>query len=61
MPFHKSAPAPLHAGPGASVSPKTGNAFGFLTVAAFAANYHVDPLYSAGMTGAGRTIRIMTS
>lgn len=56
----KRAPGGLHAGPGASTSVKTGNPFGLLTVTDFAANYDVDPLYSAGMTGSGKTIGIVT-
>lgn len=56
----KKAAAGLHAGPGASTSVKTGDPFGSLTVTDFAANYDVDPLYSAGVTGSGKTIGILT-
>jgi subtilase family serine protease len=61
--FHpnvKKGPKGLHAAPGSTTMAKTGNAFGDLTVADFAANYDIDPLYSAGVTGSGRTIGIIT-
>lgn len=38
----------------------TGNPFGSLTVADFAAQYDVQPLYRQGITGKGRTIGIIT-
>jgi len=38
----------------------TGDAFGSLTVLDFANHYDVNPLYQSGVTGAGRTIGIMT-
>jgi kumamolisin len=38
----------------------TGNPLGYLTVIDFANLYDVQPLYSQGITGAGRTIGIMT-
>ncbi len=38
----------------------TGNPFGSLTVTDFAKYYDVEPLYDRGVTGAGRTIGIMT-
>ena len=41
-------------------SSSTGNAFGSLTVADFANLYDVQSLYSAGVTGSGRTIGILT-
>lgn len=41
-------------------STKTGNAFGHLTVTDFANLYDVNPLYSKGVTGAGRTLGIIT-
>jgi kumamolisin len=59
-PLHRSAPAALHNGPGATTFAKTGDAFGNLTVLDFASNYNVDPLYAAGMTGSGHTLGIMT-
>lgn len=37
-----------------------GNPPGFLTVTDFAARYNVDPLYQQGVTGAGRTLGIVT-
>jgi subtilase family serine protease len=61
--FHpnvKKSPSGLQAAPDASKSPNTGNSLGSLTVIDFAANYDVDPLYSAGITGSGRTIGILT-
>jgi subtilase family serine protease len=61
--FHsnaKRAPAKLHAAPGASTAAKTGDPLGALTVTDFAAGYDVDPLYSAGMTGSGHTLGIIT-
>lgn len=48
---------------GARVTPShstTGNAFGTLTVADYASIYNVTPLYTAGATGKGRTIGIVT-
>jgi kumamolisin len=44
-----------HASPSA-----TGNPFGSLTVADFAAQYDVQPLYNQGITGKGRTLGIIT-
>jgi subtilase family serine protease len=41
-------------------STKTGNPFGSLTVTDFADDYDVQPLYSRGVTGSGRTIGILT-
>jgi kumamolisin len=38
----------------------TGNPFGFLTVTDFANHYDVDPLYAEGITGAGRTLAVVT-
>jgi kumamolisin len=38
----------------------TGNAFGYLTVTDFANLYDVQPLYHRGVSGAGRTLAIMT-
>jgi kumamolisin len=47
--------ARAHAAPSA-----TGNPFGSLTVADFAAQYDVQPLYKQGITGKGRTLGIVT-
>jgi kumamolisin len=44
----------------AAMKPATGNPPGLLTVADFAAQYDVQPLYSKGITGKGRTIGIIT-
>ncbi len=41
-------------------SSATGNPFGSLTVADFAAQYDVQPLYNQGITGKGRTLGIIT-
>jgi kumamolisin len=41
-------------------SATTGNPLGFLTVTDFANNYDVQPLYSHGVTGTGRTLAILT-
>lgn len=38
----------------------TGNPFGSLTVIDFANNYDVEPLYAEGVSGAGRTLAIVT-
>lgn len=47
--------------PKQSTTPSTtGNPPGFLTVSDFAAQYDVQPLYSKGITGKGRTLGIMT-
>ena len=44
-----------------SVRPaSSGDAFGYLTVLDFAKYYDVDPLYKLGISGAGRTLGIMT-
>jgi subtilase family serine protease len=58
-PLSRSVPQtlkPLSAVP----STTTGNAFGNLTVADFANLYDVQPLYSHGVSGSGRTMGIMT-
>jgi kumamolisin len=59
-PLSKSAVRPLAKAPPAAPSTGTGNAFGFLTVTDFANLYDVQPLYNQGLSGAGRTIGIMT-
>lgn len=59
-PMLRSAPRPV-ATPRATAPHKTtGNAFGYLTVTDFANHYDVQPLYSRGVTGHGRTLGIMT-
>jgi subtilase family serine protease len=61
--FHshlKARAAGLHVAPGGTAATKTGHAFGSLTVTDFANQYDVGPLYSAGVTGSGRTIGIIT-
>jgi kumamolisin len=45
---------------GSSSSASTGNEPGFLTVQDFADLYDVNPLYSRGVTGKGRTLAIVT-
>lgn len=61
-PYHVRAPMKAaqpsqrsQAGPGYTLSP-----FGYLTVTDFAHLYDVEPLYSRGITGQGRTIGIMS-
>jgi subtilase family serine protease len=56
----KTLPALLRKAATGAPATKAGNPFGFLTVADFAQNYDVQPLYKAGVTGSGRTIGIMT-
>jgi len=60
-PFHETAPKKLGlqrlpAGPATAA----GNPFGYLTVTDFANDYDVQPLYSQGVSGAGRTIGVMS-
>ncbi len=62
-PLHVSAPqAQTHFSSPTSAKPQGGllDPFGYLTVADFASYYNVLPLYSKGITGAGRTLGIMT-
>jgi kumamolisin len=58
-PLYKTAPvhSPASAAPAASNLP---DPFGSLTVTDFAQYYDVNPLYKKGLSGAGRTIGIMT-
>ena len=56
----RQAPPAVRGAPAGTPSAKTGNPFGFLTVADFANNYDVQPLYQQGITGSGRTIGIVT-
>jgi len=60
-PLHVSVPQQAGAArsPAPSATPATLN-FGSLTVTDFAKYYDVDPLYKKGVTGAGRTLGIMT-
>jgi subtilase family serine protease len=50
----------MHAALPAAASSSTGNPPGYLTVTDFAQYYDVEPLYKQGVTGAGRTLGIMT-
>jgi subtilase family serine protease len=56
----KTLPSVLRAASTRAPATKSGNPFGLLTVADFAQNYDVQPLYNAGVTGSGRTLGIMT-
>jgi kumamolisin len=51
---------PMLPSPRINVPPAAGNPFEFLTVTDFANHYDVQPLYSKGVSGKGRTIGIMT-
>jgi kumamolisin len=63
-PRYKAAPPVINATEIGAPSGSTGgpikDPFEYLTVADFASYYDVDPLYKQGVTGAGRTIGIMT-
>jgi subtilase family serine protease len=61
-PLYRTVPQTLPVPPPVESVPPTatGNAFGYLTVTDFANLYDVQPLYSHGMSGSGRTIGIMT-
>jgi subtilase family serine protease len=54
----KAGPAVTVTGPFGTVS--TGTAFGVLTVTDFAKLYDVEPLYAQGISGAGRTLAVVT-
>ncbi len=56
----KRLPEKIRAKTAASASTSTGNPPGLWTVLDFAKYYDVNPLYQQGVTGAGRTIGIMT-
>jgi len=59
-PLYRAAPQTLPKSRSSVAPTATGNAFGDLTVTDFANLYDVQPLYSQGVTGAGRTLGIMT-
>jgi kumamolisin len=60
-PHMRAAPRALSARAAPRKNPAaTGNSPGFLTVADFAAQYDVTPLYSQGISGKDRTLGIMT-
>ena len=59
-PFNIPAVKQLAKAPAASSSGTATNPFGLLTVADFASLYDVTPLYNKGVTGAGRTIGVMS-
>lgn len=59
-PMNRVAPQALAAARRAAPAATAGNAPGFLTVADFASQYDVQPLYNRGLSGHGRTIGIMT-
>jgi subtilase family serine protease len=57
---HIKHPAPAVRAVPASGASDLSAEFGYLTVKDFAQHYDVDPLYQQGVTGAGRTIGILT-
>lgn len=59
-PFHLSTPAKLARNPQPKGPLTTISPFGLLTVTDFASLYDVQPLYSQGVTGKGRTIGVMS-
>jgi subtilase family serine protease len=59
-PHHVSASSTLTPARPAVSSSSTGNPFGSLTVTDFANYYDVQPLYTKGVSGSGRTLGIMT-
>jgi subtilase family serine protease len=59
-PLSRAAPQTLARARSTGPPTTTGNAFGDLTVTDFATLYDVQPLYSRGVSGSGRTIGIMT-
>ena len=59
-PLYKAAVAATPARAPSAPSASTSNPFGALTVADFAQVYDVNPLYKRGLTGAGRTLGVMT-
>jgi kumamolisin len=59
-PLYQVAPPVITAPRASTPSTTTGDPFGSLTVTDFAKYYDVEPLYRQGLTGAGRTIGIIT-
>ncbi len=59
-PRYLSAPPVITVPRTATPATASGNPVGFLTVADFATQYDVQPLYKRGLTGSGSTIGIMT-
>ncbi|MGB7283027.1 MAG: S53 family peptidase [Candidatus Acidiferrum sp.] len=59
-PLYQAAANPMPRPRAAASSGSTANPPGYLTVTDFANHYDVDPLYSRGVSGNGRTIGILT-
>ncbi|MDR3673915.1 MAG: S53 family peptidase, partial [Acidobacteriota bacterium] len=59
-PLYHSASQQIRRAPPAAMPAATGNPLGSLTVADFANDYDVQPLYKRGVTGKGRTLAIAT-
>jgi kumamolisin len=59
-PLNAAAPQTLDRARAPVPATTPGNPAGFLTVTDFAKYYDVDPLYSRGVSGSGRTLAIMT-
>lgn len=59
-PHYLAAPPVISVPRTATPAANSGNPVGFLTVADFANQYDVQPLYKRGLTGSGSTIGIMT-
>jgi kumamolisin len=59
-PQYRAAPQTLTRARSKLPQATTGNAFGYLTVTDFANHYDVQPLYSRGVSGRGRTLAIVT-
>jgi subtilase family serine protease len=59
-PLYKTAPPAIKSPLASAPSTSTTDPFGSLTVTDFAKLYDVEPLYKQGLTGAGRTIGILT-
>ena len=59
-PHYLAAPPVISVPRTATPAANSGNPIGFLTVADFATQYDVQPLYKRGLTGSGSTIGIMT-
>jgi subtilase family serine protease len=59
-PRHDVAPQTVAKARATEPSKMKGNPFGYLTVTDFANHYDVQPLYSRGVSGSGRTLAIVT-
>lgn len=59
-PLYHSASQQIRRAPPAAMPAATGNPLGSLTVADFANDYDIQPLYKRGVTGKGRTLAIAT-